>query len=249
MNDLIAVTLLSLLGGVLGLFGALFFVFNKKTSSTISKIAIPFAAGVLITVSITHLLPEVAEISGHDGFKVVLFAFLASFFFEEFFANMHHHAGHTHGAKLHGSVPLVLFGDTIHNFIDGVAIAAAYIVDPRAGIVVAVATFLHEVPHEIGDFGVLLSAGWTRARAFTANFLSALVTIGAAMFTILAQDLVEPWIGTLLAISAGVFLYLGASDFLPELGQGSNKTRKLQFFFLLAGVIVILAVGSLVPEH
>ena len=95
--------------------------------------------------------------------------------FEHFFAHLHHHEDKKH-TTTDATVALVLFGDTIHNFIDGVAIAAAYITNPVFGLVVALATFLHETPHEMGDFGVLMSRGWGKRKTMIANFLSALAT-------------------------------------------------------------------------
>lgn len=249
MDPLFNIILLSLFGSALGLIGGLTFLVNKKLSKALSTLAIPFAAGVLITTSFIHLIPESIELGGTAASFALLIAFFVSFFFEEFFANMHHHEGHAHVAKSHASVPLVLFGDTIHNFIDGVAIAAAYMVDPNLGIVVAFATFLHEVPHEIGDFGVLIAAGWSRQKALMANLFSALATVVAAILTYLFADTVTPLVGILLGISAGVFLYLGASDFLPDLAESHNKSRTPKWLFLLLGVGVILLISLLAPEH
>ena len=108
-------------------------------------------------------------------------------------------------------ISLVIFGDTIHNFIDGVAIAAAYLTDPSFGVVVALATFLHETPHEIGDFGILVSAGWSRGKTFMANLFSALATFPGAMFVYFFAQGAHEKVGILLSVSAGIFLFLGAS--------------------------------------
>lgn len=249
MHPLVAILLLSLSGSVLGLLGGAAFLVSKKLSRNLSHLAIPFAAGVLITTSIVHLIPESIEASGQLGSFVILVSFFVAFFFEEFFANMHHHEGHAHVGPNHGSVPLVLFGDTIHNFIDGVAIAAAYMVDPKLGVVVALATFLHEIPHEVGDFGVLLSAGWSKMNTLLANLFSALVTVLASVITYVFADQITPSLGVLLGISAGVFLYLGASDFLPDLAASKGKSRTSKWAFMLLGIFLILAVTFFVPEH
>ncbi len=249
MHPLVAILLLAIFGSVLGLAGGIAFLVSKRLSRNLSHLAIPFAAGVLITTSIIHLIPEAIEQSGNVGSFAVLVAFFVAFFFEEFFANMHHHEGHVHVGPDHGSVSLVLFGDTIHNFIDGIAIAASYMVDPKLGIVVALATFLHEIPHEVGDFGVLLSAGWSKRNTILANLFSALSTVVAAIATYLFVDQITPILGILLAISAGVFLYLGASDFLPDLAASRGKSRTSKWLFVVLGIVVILAVTYLAPTH
>lgn len=249
MSPFLSILALSLFGSVLGLFGGICFLADRRLAKVLSVLSIPFAAGVLIATALTHLIPEAIEVNGEYGSVFVLIAFLASFFFEEFFANMHHHRDHKHVSKKHGSVELVLFGDTIHNFIDGVAIAAAYLTDPRLGVFVALATFLHEVPHEIGDFGVLVSHGWSRMKAIVANLLSALVTVVGATLTYLFAEQVEPLLGVLLAISAGVFLYLGASDFLPDLVNSKKGKRRSTFAALIAGVLVVILLSFFAPEH
>ena len=148
------------------------------------------------------------------------------------------------------SAPLVVFGDTIHNFIDGVAIASAYLIDPYFGLVVTLSTFLHETPHEIGDFGVLMSAGWSRSKTFIANLFSATATFpGALLVFFLLRDAHDK-IGILLAISAGIFLYLGASDFLPEVGEeekGVATWKKLSL--LVIGVLLMYVLSIISPAH
>lgn len=160
MSDLIPVLLLAAIGSVAGLIGGVVFLVKKDWARVLCRYAIPFAAGVLISVSLLHLLPESEHILGENAFLIVLVSFVLSFIFEQYFAHLHHHEDKKR-TMLKTSIPLVIFGDTIHNFIDGVTIAAAYLTDPTFGLIVALASFLHETPHEIGDFGVLISAGWS----------------------------------------------------------------------------------------
>ena len=144
------------------------------------------------------------------------------------------------------SIPLVILGDTIHNFIDGVAIAATYLINPGLGVVTTISTFLHEVPHEIGDFGILLKAGWKKSSIILVNVVSASTTLaGAAFVYFFASG--EVIIGTLLAIAAGLFLYLGASDFLPHIHE-NGISRKKGVLALLLGVLLMLASFSVVPH-
>lgn len=249
MSSLLDLLVLTFVGSVAGLVGGAAFLLKEKWAERLCHFAVPFAAGVLISTSLLHLLPESVDKVGNDAFLFVLVALLSSFFFEQHFARLHHHE-HQHSNKLASSVPLVLLGDTVHNFIDGVAIASGFLTAPRLGLVVALACFLHETPHEIGDFGILMSAGWSRAKTFAANFLSALATFpGALMVFYLMRD-AEEKIGLLLAISAGVFLYLGASDFLPEVGEREDGTAAWKKFLpLVLGAAVTYSLTLVVPEH
>ena len=249
ITPLIDILILAFIGSIAGLIGGIVFLLKKDWAKTLCHYAVPFAAGVLLSVSLLHLLPEAVHEVGETAYVWVLAALLASFFFEEYFAHLHHHE-HRHRTMLKASVPLVLFGDTIHNFIDGVAIAAAYLTNPYFGFVVTVATFLHETPHEIGDFGVLMAAGWTRGRTFLANLFSASATIpGALLVFYFMQDAHEK-IGILLAISAGVFLFLGASDFLPEVGEEEKGVATWKkFTLLMVGVVIMYLLFLVSPEH
>lgn len=241
-NSAIILFLLSLLGSVAGLAGGVIFLVKRDWARVFSAYAVPFAAGVLLSVSMLHLIPEVAEGIGEKGFLYVLIAFLASFVFEKYFASMHHHEEHGHHSTLQkATIPLVLFGDTVHNFIDGVAIGTSFIVNPGFGLIVAISTFLHETPHEIGDFGVLVSRGWSRKKVFAANFISSLATLpGAFLVYFFIPFGAEEKIAALLAVAAGIFLYLGASDFLPEIGENDSRKRTLiKILLVLVGVFVI----------
>lgn len=246
-SPLVAILALAFLGSIAGLIGGVVFLLKENWAKSLSKFAVPFAAGVLLSVSLLQLLPEAVDEIGEAGFRYVLLALLFSFFFEQFFAHLHHHE-HRHDTMRKASVPLILFGDTIHNFIDGVAIAAAYLTDPFFGLVVALAAFLHETPHEIADFGVLMSAGWSRRKTFLSNLFSASATFPGALFVFYVIRDAQETIGILLAISAGVFLYLGASDFLPEVGEEEGISAWKKFALLVAGVLIIYLLGLISPE-
>jgi zinc and cadmium transporter len=245
MNELLQLFLLALLGSIIALVGGVVFLYKRSWSDFLEKHSVPFAAGVLITVSLVGLLPEAHEAIGENTFVIILLTFFAADLFEHVFFGIHHHKeGGAHDYK--GSVPLVIVGDTIHNFIDGVAIGASFLVSPGLGLITALSTFLHEVPHEIGDFGILLRAGWSRPKIFLVNVISASATIvGAFALLLFAGN--DVLIGSLLAVSAGVFLYLGASDFLPHIEEGYESKLK-SVLPLTIGVAVMLFTLMVVPH-
>ncbi len=246
MNDIFQLLLLSILGSIVALIGGVIFLYHKKWSQVLQRNSVSFAAGVLLTVTLIGLLPEATEFIGADTYVIVLITFLAAYIFEQIFFGIHHHEteGHEHEHK--SSVIFVIIGDTIHNLIDGIAIGASFFVTPGLGLVTAISTFLHEVPHEIGDFGILLHAGWKKRRIVLVNVISAAITIVGA-FSVIGFAKNELFIGVLLAISAGIFLYLGASDFLPHLRQ-EKKPGLTTLGPLLLGVLVMYVTLMLVPH-
>lgn len=246
MSDTLQLFLLALLGSIIALAGGVVFLYNRRLSAVLERHSIPFAAGVLVTVALLALLPEAFELIGETALVVILLSFFGAYLFEHFLVNIHHHDDSPHSKVHKSSVALVVFGDTIHNFIDGIAIAVSFFVSPGLGLVTAFSTFLHEVPHEIGDFGILLKAGWKRGRILIINALSASFTIVGAFLTFFVIDS-EFFVGLMMAVSAGVFLYLGAVDFLPHVSHG--YTSKVKSIIPLAlGVFIMLAVFMLVPH-
>lgn len=231
----------ALIGSLIAILGGVVFLYNRRLSSILEKYSVPFAAGVLVTVSVLGLIPEAQHEIGEMALWLVLFSFLAVYIFEHLFFGIHHHDdnedGHHHAIKS-SSVGLVIFGDTIHNFIDGVAIGAAFLIDPSLGLVVAFSTFLHEVPHEIGDFGILLKAGWEKSKILLVNIVSSLMTVVGA-FSVYFLNPNETFNGILMSVSAGIFLYLGASDFLPKINSdGKNKFKSILPLLLGSGIII-----------
>lgn len=240
----------ALIGSTIALFGGVIFLYNRNLSSVLEKYSVPFAAGVLVTVSLVGLIPEAEHEIGNSVYWIVLVSFLAVYVFEHLFFDIHHHDEvdeHHHGIKK-SSIGLVIFGDTIHNFIDGIAIGASFMISPNLGLITAFSTFLHEVPHEIGDFGILLKAGWKRMRVLGVNIVSSLMTVVGA-FTVYFFNTNDALNGSLMAVSAGVFLYLGASDFLPKISSISQNKLKTVFPVIFGSLIMVTFLLLLPHEH
>ncbi|MFC1649650.1 ZIP family metal transporter [Patescibacteria group bacterium] len=245
--DVINILLLATFGSIVALSGGVVFLYKKSWSNWLASYSVPFAAGVLLTVSLLGLLPEAVELAGNYAYLVVLMAFVGSYLFENLFFSIHHHEKDCKNCKHIGSsIPLIIIGDTVHNFIDGVVIAASYLINPGLGVITAVSTFLHEVPHEIGDFGILLNAGWSRSKTFYVNLFSASTTILGALLVVYFVSSPQI-IGILMSIAAGLFLYLGASDFLPHIHE-EDITPKKAMISLLLGVFIMAFVVSIVPH-
>ncbi|HBL52039.1 MAG: hypothetical protein A3D24_02420 [Candidatus Blackburnbacteria bacterium RIFCSPHIGHO2_02_FULL_39_13] len=246
METILSVIGLTTLGSVAGLIGGIFLLSQEKLAKVLSIHAIPFAAGVMLAVSLLDILPEAIEGSNvRVVLQLVLLVVVVAFLFEQFLLHLHHHEGHVKTLKT--SLPLVISGDTIHNFIDGLAIATAFLVDPKLGFVVAVATFLHELPHEMGDFGLMLAAGWKKPKIILVNLLSAMSTFLGAGVALLFSANFENSLVSLLAIAGGLFLYISLSDLLPEVQEEQKDIPWHQSSLFIGGVVLVWLMTTILP--
>lgn len=252
MSSLGLLLIYSFVGSVAGLIGGGILLFKKEWARKLASVSVPLAAGVLLTLSFLDLLPEAVKEYGEDAYPVILAVFVVLFLIERFFFYFHHHIEDSHFGHFHAPgetvVPLVIFGDTIHNFLDGVVIGASFLVNPSLALIVSFSTFLHETPHEVADFGILLAKGWSRKGALVANFLSALATFPGALFTYFYAEKIEEGVGILLALAAGFFIYVATTDLLPEAVHAPRKFMGQQALFLLIGIFAIVVIRVLFPE-
>lgn len=244
MTPLFSIIALTLLGSILSLVGGVIFLYRSELTNRLEAVAIPFAAGVLLTVSLFGIIPESIEHVGALTYGVTAVTFLIAYVLERHVLDIHHHAHETHSHPYEAAGWMVMIGDTIHNFVDGAAIAGSFFVAPGLGLITAVSTFLHEVPHEIGDFGVLLRAGWSKKSIIAGNALSATASLFGAVLVYMIP-LSDTFIGTLLSISAGLFLYLGIADFLPHILKQKN-TETIAPFIVGIGIMAVLL--ALIPH-
>lgn len=233
--------LLSLLGGVLLL------LIDTKIRQAITTSLLSFAAGAFIATSLTDLIPEAIEL-GQDSHTILRFVMvgLIGFFILErllmrygFHEGKHEHADHTETLPA-----LLILGDTIHNFLDGVVIAVAYVANPALGLTTTLAVAAHELPQEIGDFSVLLNHGWSRTKVLIVNVTQSLATIPGALLGFAAGTALSPHLPSVLGVAGGIFLYLGASDLIPELHHRAGHKHVLRVVvpFIASIAIVTLLV-------
>jgi zinc and cadmium transporter len=218
-------------------------------------VLVSFAVGALFANVFLHILPEMAEESTDlsFSFRLVLLGLLLSFAAEKTI-HWHHHSldeevhRHHHHRRPVGT--LLLLGDGLHNFIDGMLIATAYLVDTPLGVATTIAVILHEIPQEIGDFAVLLHSGYTRGRALVLNFCSALTAVAGAAAVLLLHEYLEGIEAVLLPLVAGNFLYIAGSDLIPELHREPRLPQALtQFAAIAAGVALLWGLAQAAPDH
>lgn len=234
---LISVVLISLASFA----GALTLSIKAKLLNKVLIYFVAFSAGALIGDVFLHLLPEAAP-NGFDlNISLAVFLGIALFFvLEKILRWRHcHEVNCTDHPKHLGTMNLV--GDGVHNFIDGVLIASSYLISIPLGISTTLAVLLHEIPQELGDFGILLHSGFSKRRALLFNALSAAIAIlGAVLIGLLGKNIdnIATW---MVPFTAGGFLYIALSDLVPELHKEENyKKSLLQFIFVTLGVLVMV---------
>ena len=233
----------SFIGSVASFLGALVLVERKRPfTHAQTLLIISFAAGVLLATVFFDLLPEAAAYTGGVVWGGVLGGIIFLFLSEKSLLWFHHHEEEYEGGE---ETPwLITVGDTIHNFIDGVVIAAAFMVAVPVGIVTSLAVAAHEIPHEIADFGLLLSKGWSKRKPILLNIASAASSLVGALLLFTLGSRVEGWLPHLLSFSGGMFIYLACSDLIPELhhchGEDCDlKKNWWQIPAFLGGILVV----------
>ena len=200
---------------------------------------VSFSAGALLGDVCIHILPEimVGETATRSG-AYVLAGIIVFFVLERVL--LWHHSHHSHKEEVHSVVYLTIVGDALHNFLDGVAIAAAFLISIPIGVATAVAVIFHEIPQEIGQFAILIHGGWSRRKALFYNFFSALMAMLGALLVLFFSQILTEAPTVLLGLGAASFIYIAMSDLLPELQKESRVGRfALQLVWMIAGIAVM----------
>lgn len=267
MSLLIWIVLFTLLGGVLSVVAAsLFLLLPEQRRQQLIPHSISFAIGALLGASFLALLPHALSGSRdpHQIMLAVLLGLLGFFMLEKLVLWRHchgtscpavahdnehqfdhDHADHPHEAGHHphgrnASGALILIGDGIHNFVDGVLIGAAFLTDIHLGVVTALAVAAHEIPQEVGDFAILLHNGFARGKAFFFNILSSLTTVLGGLLAYYSLADTEQYLPFVLAIAASSFIYIAVADLIPGLHKRLDVRGSLQQIALIAGGVGLI---------
>lgn len=243
MSDWLILFAAVTIGSVISLLGGLFLIYAKKGKRTLLRLAVPFAAGALLAAAFLDLLPEALELGEPtEVMKYTLSGLVVFFVLERTLNWFHHHheeAEHEHAIGRR-NVSLIVIGDTIHNFIDGLAIGAAFLANPSIGLITTLAIAAHEIPKEIGDFGLMLTKGMPRRKVLLVNFASAIATVIGAVLVYGFGDSIQLPISALLAITAGFFIYIATSDIIPTIhAEPERKWANIQTTVLLIGIVLV----------
>ena len=247
MSTLAWISAASLLGGVLSVVCAGIFALTARAAWV--PMLVSYAIGALLGAAFLEMLPHAFE--GGKSVRVVAATVLAGIFIffileklvlwrhchvEDCEVHDHHADAHDHGR----SGMLILIGDSFHNFVDGILIAAAFLENTQLGIVTALAVIAHEIPQEVGDFLILLHSGYSRTRAFMLNLLSSLAMFAGGLIAYFALQTLQEWVQTIIALAAASMIYVAVADLIP----GLHKRRELKAT-LSQSVLIALGVASI----
>ncbi len=252
LSVVFAISIASLIGGVILLY-------KKRWAQFLSKYLISFAIGSLLGVAFLDLLPEAIELQSAGNVLVYsLIGIIVFYLGERTLLWYHHHSlehiiehgkSHPEEEKAHPVGYLITLGDAFHNFLDGVIIAASFIIDTKLGFLTSFAVLFHELPQEIGDFAIMLHAKMSRVKVFAYNLLAQLTAVLGALVGFYFIPSFGNFEAAITAFAAGGFIYIAATDLLPE----THRERKLgksllQFALFILGIFVIWYIGQIFPE-
>lgn len=257
------IILSALVGGALSVATAAAFAYSARAGWVPALIS--YAVGALLGAAFLEVLPHAFSSSGDPSTAAayVLGGILMFFILEKLVLWRHCHfedceghdhayesSGHAHGNNDHGrSGLLILVGDTFHNFVDGVLIAAAFLEDINLGIVTAVAIVAHEIPQEVGDFVILLHSGYTKTRAFAYNLLSSFATLAGGLLAYYALSYAQGAIPIMLALAAASMIYVAVADLIPGLHKRSELSATVQQVVLIGLGIGSIALAERLVHH
>jgi len=242
MLTLLLIILATVVDGLTAFIGAFSMVMKEKTLKKLLLAMIAFSAGTLLAGGLFHLLPESLGYMDINTASLILLVGFCAFFVIERFLHWHH--CHDGKCDVHSFTYLILIGDGVHNFIDGLVIAASFVVGVQFGFLTTVLIIAHELPQELGDFGALIYGGFKRKKALLFNFASQLTCVAGGV----AGYLLSGFSGFyyLIPLAAGGFFYIAASDLIPELHKESDLRKSLvSFAMFIVGIAFMIAMKAL----
>jgi zinc and cadmium transporter len=257
MHLLLFIIIFTAVGGVLSVLAASLFLLLPEAQRTKAlPHGVSFAIGALLAVAFWGLIPHAAEEVGLEGFQWLsatsLFGILVFFMLEKLLIWRHCHSGscEAHGdedhSHHHAAGPLIILGDSIHNFVDGVLIAAAFLTDAQLGIVTSLAVAAHEIPQEVGDFAILLQSGYSKGKALWYNILSSLATVLGGILAYFSLEGMHEALPYFIALAASSFIYVAVADLIPSLHKKTDLGSSLQQISLIAaGVVLVFSLHGL----
>ncbi|MCK5120673.1 MAG: ZIP family metal transporter [Methylococcales bacterium] len=264
MDLLILIIIFTAIGGILSVLAAgVFLLLPEKQRNQILPHGISFAIGALLAVAFWGLIPHAFEEVNPEQFQVlsgtILAGILGFFILEKLLIWRHCHSGsceahnddhdhgHNHGHKSAGT--LIIIGDGIHNFVDGVLIAAAFLTDVKLGIVTSLAVAAHEIPQEVGDFAILLQSGYSKSKALFYNVLASFTTVIGGVLAYYSLEDLHNVLPYFLALASSSFIYIAVADLIPSLHKKTDiKTSLHQITLIIAGVLVISSLHGIAHD-
>ncbi|MBU1998446.1 MAG: ZIP family metal transporter [Candidatus Omnitrophota bacterium] len=226
----------TILVSVISFVGVFTLFIKKRLLHEVLFYLIGFSAGALIGGAFLHLMPEALE-SAKGSISVFYYFILGTVIFfalERYLCWRHCHEDH---CDVHAFTYLSLVGDGFHNLLDGLIIAVSYLVSTKLGIATTLAVIMHEIPQELGDFGVLIYGGFTKKKALLYNFFSALLAVVGALIGYILNDKVGSLSSVIVPVTAGGFVYIASSDLIPQIHKEKNlKNSSLAFLAFLLGI-------------
>lgn len=246
MYTLIFILLSVSIVSIISLIGIITFLFKSGSLARIFFVLVSFATGSLLGAAFLDLMPEaISNSRALTVFGSVLSGIILFFLMEKFLYWYHCHEGE---CGVHQFTYLNLVGDGIHNFLDGIIIASAFLTSISAGLITSIAIVLHEIPQELGDFGILVYGGFSKVKALTYNFIIALTAFLGALLAYFFLNQVKGLTPLMLGVAAGGFIYISCTDLIPELNKERSLPRSIQQFVLILLGIGVILVGKFIFE-
>lgn len=250
MSTLIIILTFTFVACIISLFLVGLLLLKEHKIRAVSFSLVSFAAGALLATGFLDTFKEAVALLGDTAFLYVLLSIAGFFILERVFIFMHHHDDNIEQSQ-EKSMPvgLLMFGDGLHNFIDGASIAASFLISFPVGVVTSIAVFVHEIPHELGDFGILLHRGYSAGKVLGFNILTGIAALlGAVLFYYLGRAF-SHILPILLCITTGNFIYLATVDLLPEIHHhGVANQRNHYLIYFLLGIISIILLMHFIHE-